>query len=389
MTRSSVPLFGVSLGLFILGLLLVRSPDATPPLVPPPKTIEIKAIPGLQYDRVRFAVQPGQRVAFTLTNASSLAHNLLITKPGKRIAVVKAANRMQNGSERDYVPRSEAVLHVIPVIDPGESDTLTFTAPKEEGVYPYVCTFPGHGFVMYGAVYVSADGEAAMPPLPEDSHVPPDSLRADAEGDTSPHPYPMDPPVMSRTFMPESSPASIAVGLKGGISYCFDTAPLMLRYAWSGGFVDNSEVFKGHVANQQATLEGEVFYRTESPRALRMGSGGASGRGEFRGYRMVEGRPQYRYTIDGTEVRERITPIPDGPGLRRTFRLDEVNRPVRYVRDSGAGVAVRASMGRWRADTLHLRPEEARQFTITITDTTATPQSSSTAARTTSPSRNR
>ena len=385
---SSVPLPGVGSGVVVLGLLLIQcsasvASSSSPGL--PAKTITIEAVPGLQYDQVRFAVQPGQRVELTLTNESSLAHNLLITEPGKRRAVVKSASRMQDGPGRDYVPRTDAVLHFLPVLDPGEKDTLTFTAPTEEGVYPYVCTFPGHGFVMYGAMYVSGEGEAAMPPLAEDSHVPPDSLRAGSGSVASPHPYPMEPPLISRTFMPESSPVSIAVGLEGGISYCFDTALLMLRYAWTGGFVDNSEVFKGHVANQRAKLKGTVIYRTEPPRSLRMGTRGPLGEGEFRGYRMVEGGPRFRYTVDGTEVREHVTPVPDGPGLKRTFQLEDATRPVRYVRDPDARRTVQASAGTWRADTLHLQPEEARQFTITITaDTAATSPAPSPASPTTS-----
>jgi putative heme-binding domain-containing protein len=34
---------------------------------------------------------------------------------------------------------------------------LSFEAPTEPGVYPYVCTYPGHWRRMYGALYVVAD----------------------------------------------------------------------------------------------------------------------------------------------------------------------------------------------------------------------------------------
>jgi putative heme-binding domain-containing protein len=34
---------------------------------------------------------------------------------------------------------------------------LSFTAPTKPGVYPYVCTYPGHWRRMYGALYVVAD----------------------------------------------------------------------------------------------------------------------------------------------------------------------------------------------------------------------------------------
>lgn len=392
MKTSRIPLLGLGLGLLALVLSLAFSlrPDHSErTTIPPPKTIEIEAVPGLQYDRVRFAVKPGQPVELTLTNASSLSHNLLITEPGTRLRVVKAANQMENGPERDYVPRSDAVLHFTPVLDPGQKDSLSFTAPEEEGIYPYVCTFPGHGLVMYGAMYVSPEGDEALPPLADDAHVPPDSLRTGTAASVSPHPYPMEPPLISRTFMPESSPASIAVGLEGGVSYSFDAVPVMLRYAWSGGFVDNSEVFKGHVANQRASIEGSVFYRNEEDRSLRIGTRESPSKIEFGGYQLVQGRPEFTYTVDGTRVRDHIEPTPDGPGLRRTFRIEEPERPVRFVRHPHPGVVIRASAGEWRSDTLHLRPDEAQEFTITMKDTSGTVPTTSHTSPVESTTRNR
>ncbi|MFB6271538.1 MAG: DUF6797 domain-containing protein [Salinibacter sp.] len=334
-----------------------------------PKTVEIKAISGLQYDRVRFAAKPGQRIDLVLKNVSSLSHNLLITAPGARMSVVKAASQMDNGLERDYAPDSDSVLHVIPVLDPGQQDTLSFTAPAEEGVYPYVCTFPGHGTVMYGAMYVSGDGDEAMPPLADDPHVPADRLRTDAAGSGSAaqHPYPTDPPLMYRTFMPESSPASIAVGLKGGISYCFDTTPVTLRYAWRGGFLDNSEVFKGHVSEQRAEIEGDVFYRNDGSFPLRLGDNTPPDDVSFEGYRMVNERPQFLYTVDGVQVRELITPTDEGTGLRRTFQIPNAEDTVRFIRSPDQDVTIDASAGSWQADTLRLRPSDAKEFTVTLT----------------------
>jgi azurin len=366
--HSSETLWGIGVAVLALGFLLAFRGGGDP-VSPPPKTVEIRAVAGLQYDRVRFAVQPEQEVELTLENASSLAHNLVITDEGAREAVVAAANRMgAEGPEREYVPESDDILHFTPVIDPDSSATLAFTAPGEAGVYPYVCTYPGHGVVMYGAMYVSPDGEAAMPPLEEDAHVPPDSLRAGASAAvTSAHPYPTAPPIMYRTFMPNSSPATIAVGLTGGVSYAFDTVPVTIRYAWSGGFVDNSEVFKGHVANQRASIEGTVFYRSEGQFPLRIGDAGGEPSVEFEGYRMIEERPQFRYTMDGITVRELVTPAPDGVGLRREFQIADPPQAIRFVRQAADSLTVKASAGTWQADTLRLSPTEAREFTITMT----------------------
>jgi putative heme-binding domain-containing protein len=41
-----------------------------------------------------------------------------------------------------------------------QSQQLNFTAPKEPGIYPYVCTYPGHWRRMHGALYVVPDLEA-------------------------------------------------------------------------------------------------------------------------------------------------------------------------------------------------------------------------------------
>lgn len=55
------------------------------------QTITIRAIAGMQYDRVRFQVAPGSEVTLIIKNTDDIDHNLLITKPGSREEVVKAA----------------------------------------------------------------------------------------------------------------------------------------------------------------------------------------------------------------------------------------------------------------------------------------------------------
>ncbi len=42
-------------------------------------------------------------------------------------------------------------------MQPRESQKLSLAAPKAPGVYPYVCTYPGHWRRMYGALYVVSD----------------------------------------------------------------------------------------------------------------------------------------------------------------------------------------------------------------------------------------
>ena len=107
------------------------------------------------------------------------------------------------------------------------------------GVYPYVCTFPGHGLLMYGAMYVGVP----MPPLEKDGNVPEAARQGKTEARQF-HAWGEKRPLMYRIFMPEASPAAIAVALKHGQNYCWDAGQCRLRYAWYGGFVDPWPVWR-------------------------------------------------------------------------------------------------------------------------------------------------
>src|SRR5262249_29251633 len=91
--------------------------------------------------------------------------------------------------------------------------------------------------------------------------------KLDSGSDPEAHPVPSSRPIVVRWDMPESTPAAIAVGLPGKLSYCFDAGESRLRYAWRGGFIDLSETLtKKTEANHltpTAKLVGDVFYRSD------------------------------------------------------------------------------------------------------------------------------
>lgn len=342
-------------------------------------TVEINAIPGIRFDRVRFQVQPGVPVKILFENRDPVAdmdHNLVVARPGTREQVVLAG--MQAGLENHYVPSLPEIIAFTPQLSAGESYTLNFTAPTEAGAYPYVCTFPGHGYVMFGVMYVGQE----MPALASDENVP-EGQRAGVDlpmAGGAPPPGPpgaaqQDPPgpklsygttfpAISRTFMPESGPASIAVGFEGGESFNFDAGGVFLRYAWSGGFVDNWPHWRGN-GNAYATVEGEVYYRTQLGVPLRVGSRAEVEEVDFLGYQLDAGDiPEFRYAIDGAAVRERIVPRAGG-GLERTFRI-ESSEPIQFLSETDSGVRYESSVGRWQDGVLTLTPAQAREFTITM-----------------------
>lgn len=114
------------------------------------------------YDKTAFTVKAGQKVKLTLVNpADSVTrqpHNVLIVKPGKKDAVGMAANQGLTDPEfittKQAVPDSEDILHHSKLVQPGDEDTIEFTAPEEPGEYPYLCTYPGHWMLMNGVMTV-------------------------------------------------------------------------------------------------------------------------------------------------------------------------------------------------------------------------------------------
>ncbi len=341
--------------------------------VPPPAgdtILTIRAVSGLQYDVVRFAVRPGTRVKIILRNADDMAHNLVLTKPARRLDVVNAALALGNkGPATSYVPKSADVLAAIPVLSPAQEGELVWTAPAAEGVFPYVCTYPGHGFVMFGALHVTTK---PLPPLKDDPNVPEQALAQQtppahhvgySDSRPSPHPYPVELPVVYRTFMPETGPASIVVMLPNEQSYCWDAGTCRLRYAWRG-YVDNAEHWHGN-GKRLSKPVGDVYFRDRAGFPFHLGSPDRQPAAvQFKGYQMVDRYPHFRYLADGVEVVEVIRATETGNGLIREFRVGPVSGDVYFSVHPQDGMEYVPSAGTFEGSTLHLTPEQARHFTI-------------------------
>ncbi len=323
--------------------------------------IEIKAISGLRFDLPRFRVAPEAKVRVTLENADDMAHNLLILAPGARMEIVTAAMTMPITPTQDFVPKSEKVLWTIPVLTPGKKGEVSFTAPKKEGVYPYVCSYPGHGIIMFGAMYVSK--KATLPSLAKDPNVP-DSAK-DQTGKVL-HAFTPKPPFLYRMFVRDSGPASIAVALPGEQNYVWDAGACRLRYAWRGAFIDPSPHWGGN-GDAFAEVKGRIYWRAGADFPLRIGAREKVPVVKFRGYRLVEKYPEFRYEVDGVEVRELIKAQHHG-GLEDTFTIGAAKGAVFYVIDPGGGATFASSAGQFKDGVLQLTPEQARNFTITLTE---------------------
>ncbi|MFO0815290.1 MAG: PVC-type heme-binding CxxCH protein [Gemmatales bacterium] len=117
----------------------------------------------MSYDKDVLVVQAGKPVEFIFENTDMMPHNLVIGTPGSLEALGEAAEATATSADaaaRHFVPRMKEVLLSSKLLQPRESERLSFTAPKQSGVYPIVCTYPGHWRRMYSALYVVDDLES-------------------------------------------------------------------------------------------------------------------------------------------------------------------------------------------------------------------------------------
>jgi putative heme-binding domain-containing protein len=117
----------------------------------------------MQYDRERLVVQAGKPVEIVFENIDMMPHNFVIVRPGSLEEVGKLAEDTAQDPKspgREFVPPSAKVILGSKLLQPRGVQKLSFAAPKEPGVYPYVCTYPGHWRRMHGALYVVADLDA-------------------------------------------------------------------------------------------------------------------------------------------------------------------------------------------------------------------------------------
>lgn len=127
------------------------------------KKIEITGNDAMQFSTKALDAAPGDTVVLTLKHIGKLpkaamGHNFVLLKADAKVQdfALKAAT----AAATDYIPADEEskklVIAHTKLVGGGESDTVTFTAPKEPGAYPFICSFPGHFALMQGVLTVKA-----------------------------------------------------------------------------------------------------------------------------------------------------------------------------------------------------------------------------------------
>ena len=164
-------------------------------------------------------------------------------------------------------------------------------------------------------------------------------------------------PTVQRMFMPNASPAAIAVALPGDLSYCFDAGECRLRYVWKGGFIDGWPYWRSN-GSSLAQIMGEVTY-TEAAFPISKMTKDMPPPPKFLGYSVdKDSLPTFRYNRLGFNWTETIKPLSDGTGIVRHFTSDA---PVTLNVMDQEGAEITSSTG-----STQISADQAKEFTLTV-----------------------
>ena len=315
----------------------------------------------LRYASEAFAVKPGSQVRVTLDNSDEMIHNWLLAKGGKEDLARIAEGALKLGAEgmkKGFIPEDDAILASIGLVQPGKKGTVTFTAPKETGDYPYIGTFPGHSLTMRGVMKVSDDPDKAIAQVTKivAANTTPRNGILEVGG---------EPRVVRVHVKDVDSGRSIAVGLPGGVNYLFDAEKLMVRFGWAGGFLNVAPDRKGRGGGTCRIL-GEKFEVGATEFPLRIGNPKNEPKVRFGGYSRL-GNPAFLYEVDGVKVSQTVTGRPGAKALTYGFRVKNASDDV-YLLLKGDGLSISSTAGKWSPKTgvLRVPKKQAKEFFVSL-----------------------
>ena len=83
------------------------------------------------YNPTNFTVPAGQEITLELSNNGAVVHDFIIMKQGAEVG-------------QDFGEEDQPNVYWMAELEPGASNTYTFTAPDQPGEYQVVCGIPGH-----------------------------------------------------------------------------------------------------------------------------------------------------------------------------------------------------------------------------------------------------
>ena len=113
------------------------------------KTIEITANDTLHYNVTRIDATPGEKLHIVLHNGGTIpkevmGHNWVLLTADESADAYAAAAVPAKADDYEPAALKGKVIAAVPLLGPGQSADVTFSAPTTPGTYTYMCSFPAH-----------------------------------------------------------------------------------------------------------------------------------------------------------------------------------------------------------------------------------------------------
>ncbi len=122
------------------------------------RQLKIEAISGLRFSEKELKAKAGEQITIRFQNMDSIPAQFCFVQARNigdcRNGVEHDVGGIRKIAEMHYVPESDDVLHFSPMLYTRSGYEMNITAPAEPGIYPYMCTFPGHWAVMKGTLII-------------------------------------------------------------------------------------------------------------------------------------------------------------------------------------------------------------------------------------------
>lgn len=115
----------------------------------------------MRYDVSELSVTPGAQVKIVFENIDDMPHNMVFFQPGTDVVAAcnKQMEKPEEALKRNWLPDDPRIWLHSKMLNPKEKEEIVFKAPEKPGVYPFVCTFPGHAMSMQGRLNVFSQGK--------------------------------------------------------------------------------------------------------------------------------------------------------------------------------------------------------------------------------------
>ena len=312
----------------------------------------------MKYDVAAFNVKPDSKVKLTFRNPDDLPHNLIICTPGKSKGKDKGGELIEavlelgaKGEEMNWEPKGHPrILHSSGMVQPKKEAVIWFKAPKEEGAYPYVCTFPGHFTLMNGMMKVSSKDAPGVPkPEVKEKDRSKDLLKIGGEVVVGERTRIFRAPIV------KSSGRAIHVGLPAGMNYTFDPRTLAVRNVWGGGFLNLNEERRGRGQPNSRRGDGSQTY-IENTGILRPVVGGSAVDFEFKEPDVKDHKniekwlwedrdfPELLASVDANYHGHSVESASGDPVFRFRVGQNEFLKGVRFTEDGRLAIVLSANL---------------------------------------------